>query len=271
MVLGWEGTVLHLSLEALQCVCDGSARAGVLLGKLWHKLVKHAHDVVKDKDLAACVGAGANADGGNAEVLRDLLCNLAWHHLQDDGEAASVLQPDGVLEKLERSVCAFTLHAVAAKRCGCLRSQANVPHDWDTGVDECFDLGKDGRGACAALELDGVGAALLHAAHAAFHCCGSVRVRSKRQVADDPGPVRGLGGAGVQGTGDCSAVVDHFIQGDLGCVVVTQHDLAQGVADQQHVHVCACPEPGRGVVVGGEHTQWHLLLVFLSDAWQGHD
>ena len=85
---------------------------------------------------------------------------------------------------------AAALHPVAADGVLALRGEADVGHHRDAGAGDRLDLRGD---AAAALELDGVRAALLHEPDGGAQRLGrALLVRAERQVADDQ---RALGGA----------------------------------------------------------------------------
>ncbi len=81
------------------------------------------------------------------------------HDLEHDRERAGVLQRLGVLQQPVGRLVAAALHAVAAEDVDRLRGQADVGHHRDAGADQRLDLGGD---PLAALELDRLGAAVLH-------------------------------------------------------------------------------------------------------------
>ena len=64
-------------------------------------------------------------------------------------------------------------------------------------------------------------------------------------------------------------VVEHLGHGDADRAVVAEHDLAQRVADQQHRDPGLVEDPGRGIVVGGEHGDALALGVEPGDRGDG--
>ena len=112
-----------------------------------------------DEDLAARAGAGADADRGDAEPLRDGGGQLLRNELQDHRERAGFLDRQGVVEERAGLVAGLALDAdLAAHPVLGLRGPADVAHGRDAGADEGLD---DAGGADAALDLDGLGAAVL--------------------------------------------------------------------------------------------------------------
>ena len=102
--------------------------------------------------------------------------------LEDDREAARLLQRERVVEHLPGARRRPALGAVAAEHRRRLRRQPDVTHDRDAGAND--RAGAVGGGA-AALELDGVGARLLDEAVRGVDRLRVGRlVGPERQVAD---------------------------------------------------------------------------------------
>ena len=102
--------------------------------------------------------------------------------LEDDREAARLLQRERVVEHLAGARGRAALGAVAAEHRGRLRRQADVAHHRDAGAhDRPGALG----GRAAALELDGVAARLLdEAVRGVDRLRVGGLVGAERQVAD---------------------------------------------------------------------------------------
>src|SRR3954471_9567921 len=134
------------------------AQLRVALDELGLERVVDAEQVVVDEHLAVGARARADADHGDLHVLHDQVGQLVRDRLEDDREAAGVLERERVLEHLLAPLRGAALGAVAAERGRGLRGQADVAHNRRAGLDD---------GACAlghlaaALELDGVTASLL--------------------------------------------------------------------------------------------------------------
>jgi hypothetical protein len=52
--------------------------------------------------------------------------------------------------------------------------------------------------------------------------------------------------------------MDHLVESDGRGGIITQSDLGQRVADENHVDPGGLGEKGRGVVIGGETGDWRL-------------
>ena len=120
--------------------------------------------VVEHEHLAVGRRAGADADHDRGvHVGHDLGRHGARHRLEDDREAAGVLQGERLAGDARRGLAGPALGAVAAERGRRLRREADVAHDRDPGAHDRAGAGD--RHRVAALELDGVGAGLLDEAH----------------------------------------------------------------------------------------------------------
>ena len=131
---------------------------GVALGEAGAHPVVDPEQVVEHQNLAVGVGAGADPDHGDLHARGQRGGHGGGDRLEDDREAAGLLQRERVRGDGQRPLAGAALGLVAAERGGGLRGQADVAHDRDPG-------GDDRPGAvdhrAAALELDGGGAALL--------------------------------------------------------------------------------------------------------------
>ena len=132
-------------------------------------------EVVEDEDLAVAVGAGADADGGDAGLRGDAGGEFAGDAFEDDGDGAGVFERAGVGGEAVDGVEGLALHAIAAHAVDGLRREADVGDDGDFGVGEAAD--EFGAGA-AAFDLDGLGAGFLDEAEGVAR--GVVERRSDR-------------------------------------------------------------------------------------------
>ena len=134
-----------------------------------------------------------------------------------------------------------------------------MAHHRDAGGDEPRDeLGVHG----AALELDRVAAALLHQPAGVRDAVLDRRlVGHERHVADDVrAPRRAC---------DRAAVIDHLVERDRQRRLVTLHDHAERVADQQHVDAGFVEQPRERGVVRGEHGDLLAALLHLPEGLDG--
>ena len=123
--------------------------------------------------------------------------DVAGHHLHDDREGAGLLDRVGVVEDAVGGVAA-ALHAVAAEAVLALRGEADVGHHRDAAAGAAA---RSGGHLGAALELDGVGAGLLHEADGGeVALLGRGLVGAERQVADDERAAYAAATARVRGS-----------------------------------------------------------------------
>ena len=127
---------------------DGAAmvsrRCGVRPGVARHELAQ-AEDVGDDLDLPGAAGAGADADGRDAQALGDGRGQLLGHQLQHDREGAGLLDRQRVGEQGSRGIAGLALHADLADLVDGLRRQADVAHDRDAGLDHGLDGARRAR------------------------------------------------------------------------------------------------------------------------------
>ena len=115
-------------------------------------------DVVNHLDLAITKDTGADADGRDGDSLGNELGQGGGDAFEDYGECTCILEGFGVSEELGCLLGGLALAAVAAELVHRLRREPDVPHDRDAVLDDVVDGVGDGL---SALELDGLGAALL--------------------------------------------------------------------------------------------------------------
>ena len=187
--------------------------------------------------------ARADADGRDAQPVRDGRRELVGHQLQHDGEGARLLDGERVREHRSCLVAVLALDAgLAAHAVLGLGRPADVAHDRDAGTHERLD---DPAAAHAALDLDGPGARLAHEAAGVLERLLDRGIGQEGHVAHDERPL----GAPDHGLG----VVEHLVDGHAHRRFVAQHHLAQRVTDQDHGHARLVHDLRGGVVVGGEH------------------
>ena len=259
MLGGGEGALAHLVDVAGEAVAHGLAHVREALDELRAEVAEHAQHVLVDEDLAVAAGAGADADGGDAHFLGDQGGKLGGHGLEHDGERAGGLERLRVGDQLARSGLALALHLEAAERVDGLRRQAQVPHDGDAGGHHGGNLRAH---LFAAFQLHAVRAAFLEqAAGVAYGIGDADLVGQERHVADDQGVLRAAGDGG--------AVVDHVFDGHGQGVLVTEHHVAQRVADEDAVDAGLILELGGGVIVGREHGELAALGLCLGERCHG--
>ena len=131
-------------------------QVGEALGELRLEVGEHAEQVVAEQDLPVGADAGADADGGDLELLRDHRGDLRRHRLELEHEAARVLDRERVLEDLHRRLRGAALDLEAAEHRDGVRREADVRGGRNAGIDQRL---QDVRLRLAALRLDRVAAA----------------------------------------------------------------------------------------------------------------
>ena len=202
---------------------------------------------------------GADPDRRDPEPLGDRRRQLLGHQLEHDREGARLLDRKGVAEQGPRGVLRLALDAHLADRVDRLRRQPDVAHDRDAGARDRLDRA---RAAHAALELDGLGAALARAGAPAFSSAGfDGRVAHERHVADDE-RAAGAAGHGLH-------VVEHVRHRDRDLVLVPEDHAPDRVADEQQRDAGLVEQARRRVVVRGEHRDPLAVGVQLGDVDDG--
>ena len=148
--------------------------------------------------------ASPDADGGHGDRLRDRRGHLLRNAFQDDGTRAGVRR--GL--RIGHQPLDVPLHAVAAELVHGLRTEADVPHDRNSGGG---DPGDHVRLTGGPFELHGLTAGLLENPGARLDRRPHAQMLQREwQVNDDHRP--------RHGAGDDLTVVDHLVErgGDGG-------------------------------------------------------
>src|SRR6266511_4101638 len=178
-----EGPLADLAVVLLQRLDDRRPEVGVPLRELRLEIAEQAEDVVEDQDLAVAVASRPDPDRRDAHALRGHRRHGRGHGLDDDREAASLLEADAIVDELPRRGRALRLHLEAAELRDALRREPDVTHDRDAVLDERTHGVDD---LVAALELHRVHAGLLEEARrVAQRVLAAGLVRAERHVADE--------------------------------------------------------------------------------------
>src|SRR5215208_1450664 len=259
-----EGAAAHLLRVGAHAPHHLLADGRVLLDELRLEALVDREQVVQDEHLAVRARAGADADDRHLHELHDHVGHVGRDRLEDDREAAGVLQRERIVEHVLRPLGGAALGAVAAEGGRRLRREADMAHDRHAGPhDRPRALGH----RAAALELDGVAARLLdEPVRGGDGLCVGRLVGAERQVADHQ---RRLESA-PDGGGEHEQLLDR----DRHRVGVAEHVVGRGVADQHHVDLGRLDGERARVVVGRDHddglAQRPLLReLHERDGWAG--
>mmetsp|Transcript_11768 Transcript_11768/g.47490 ORF Transcript_11768/g.47490 Transcript_11768/m.47490 type:complete len:356 (-) Transcript_11768:215-1282(-) len=254
-VLAREGPARDLALKRAEPAHRGVADVGEDFAELRDealvvRVIDGPEQVGVHQDLTIRVRPRADADDRNLDALRQRPSDDRGNALGDDAEGPRVLQRHGVVEDLARLDGRPTLRSEAAQRRDRLRRQTHVAHRRDAAVVYQFRDGR--RDAPAALDLDGVGAALLDDAHRRPQSVlGGFLVRPKRQIAHQERRPRTVRRREPAPHG--LAVVDHLVQRHRLRRRVAELDHAERVADEGDVHARAVDVDRRRVVEARHH------------------
>jgi hypothetical protein len=87
------GDVVAVLLEGFG---EEGGAVGILAAEFCGRTEGEVEEIVEDEDLAVAVGAGADADGGDAAVGGDGGGEFAGNAFEDDGDGAGVFEGDSV-------------------------------------------------------------------------------------------------------------------------------------------------------------------------------
>src|SRR3954454_23049367 len=217
--------------------------------------------VVEDQDLAVGRRAGADPDDDRLHLGHDLGRHGARHRLEDDREAARVLQRERLARDPRRALAGPSLRAPASERRRGLRREADVAHDRDARAHD--RPGARDRHLVAALELDRVRAGLLDVAHRARDrlLVGDL-VGAERQVADEQRRLQPATG-GLRED-------EHLVEVDRRRRGVAEDCRRGAVADQHEVDGGRPGGPRTRVVVGGDHHDRLAEALLLEEPGERH-
>ena len=134
-----------------------------------------------------------------------------------------------------------------------------MAHHGDAGADDQAHALDD---LLAALELDGLGAALLHDAHGVGVCVErAALIGAEGHVAHHEGA--------LDAVGDAAGVIYHLVESDGQCGGVAGHDIRRRVADEYGIDSGGVDKTCHRVVVGCEHGYLLTLCLELGKAARG--
>ena len=194
-----------------------------------------------------------DADRRNPDRFGHRLRNPNRHPFKHDREAAGVLKRLRRLHQLASLLGLLSLHLETTHCVDGLRSEANVSHDRDLGVDDLLDHRKP---FTAALKL--------HRVRASPHqLSGIAHGFLRRHVIAHPRQVTHDVAVGL-GPSDRRRVMGHIVDRDLQRVVVAQHDHGERVTDQDEVGASlACDSSARSVI-RGDHDERIATVTHLA-------
>ena len=183
---------------------------------------------------------GADPDDRDLHVAHEHVGDVGGDRLEDDREAARLLERERLVEHGLRALGRAALGAVAAERRGGLRREPDVAHHRDAGA-------HDRAGALRrALELDRVAARLLdEAVRGLDRLLVGRLVGAEGQVADQQ--------RRAQAAADRGGEHQQLVDGHRHGVRVAEHVVGGAVADQDDVDAGGLDGLGARVVVGGDH------------------
>lgn len=208
--------------------------------------------IVQDEDLSGGIGTCADADDGDREFILDLRGEGARDAFECESEDAGILECVGVFDE-RIGLIAFSLDVIAGEDVNGLRSESEVPHDGDAGIDESPS---DIDDACAAFDFDGMSAGFLKDADTGFDAVivGGL-VASEGHIDDD----EGIGATAH----DALCVVDDVIDGDGQGCTASLHGISEAIADEDHIDAGEVDEFGKGGVIGGNHDDFLPINHFI--------
>src|SRR5687768_3293637 len=126
----------HLGGVLLEAADRDFGQVGIALGELRLEVGEHAQQVVRQENLPVGTGPGADADGGDLELLGNGLRDLRRHRLELEHEAAGVLDRERVLEDLHGCLGGAALDAKPAEHRHRVRRKPDMRSRRDAGVNQ---------------------------------------------------------------------------------------------------------------------------------------
>ena len=208
--------------------------------------------VVDHEHLTVALGTSANTDCWHFQTSRYARSQIRGNGFENNRKHAGLLEKIGLLQKALCGLGVATLGTKSAQLMDRLRRQAKMSHNRNADIDQPLcripDL------ASAAFDLHGRRPALLNQPAGISHGFFHVELEGKkRHVSHDEGPFR----ASANG----SRVMDHHVERHGKCVVKTQDNHPDGIANQNDVDTSAVQQPSHGVVVCGQYGD--LLAAFF--------
>ncbi|CAB4642024.1 unannotated protein [freshwater metagenome] len=112
---------------------------GITTNKLGKNAIFDTENIVEDEHLSIATSASADTNGGDVDRFGDHATNFVGNTLDNDGETTSVGKGFCIVNQCQRRFVLTALHLESAHSVHRLRSQTNVAHHWNLGVDKCFD------------------------------------------------------------------------------------------------------------------------------------
>ena len=194
-------------------------------------------------------------------MRHQLLGHRRGDRLEDEREAAGLLQRERLLGDARGGAGGPALRLPASERGRRLRRQADVAHDRDPGADDrarTLD-----RCLAAALELDGLATGLLDHPH---------RCRDRLLVGDLVGAERKVADQQrrAQPATDGAREHEHVVERHGRRRVVAEHGGRGRVADEHEVDARRLGRARARVVIGGDHHDRVAEPLLLHQQRQGH-
>jgi hypothetical protein len=208
---------------------------------------------VQHQHLTRALRTRADADGGNAQLLRHVCGEQRGDCFHHDELRARVLHGERVAQQLVRARFGLALHLEAPERVHRLRRKAHVRAHRHRPIDQ-----KTHRFAqpFAAFQLHHLRAG-PHQLHGALERGGRRAVAAERHVGDDQR--RGLCARHAGG------VIRDVLERDGQRGGVSLQHVAERIADEQHVHACTVQQRREACVVARQHGD---LLASLAHGLQ---
>ena len=256
-----EAAVLDVVDVLAYGIDDGLMEIGIGLDEFRAEAIAHAQEVRADQDLAIGAIASPDADGSRRmQGFGDFRGDVRRDTFQCDGEGTGFFQLQGVGNQLLSCFAVLALDAEAAELMDGLRRQADVADDGDTGRRHGFDGFAD---TGATFELDSIAARFFHEpAGIVQGLLGAFLIAHEGHIADDQSP--------FDAADDSLRMVDHIFHGHRQCRRMTHDDIAQGIADKDHVDTGFIDVLGHDVIISRNHGNRRAFLFHFLNGQIGY-
>src|SRR5580658_1832182 len=122
--VGWKAAVAHIVAICFRGARNLGAEIGILPREFRLVTNGETDQIVEHENLPIAIGSGADADGGNVELVSNAGGDFTRNGFQHNGKCAGRFDGASVAFELARSVSGFALHVKSTQSVDRLRREA---------------------------------------------------------------------------------------------------------------------------------------------------